>query len=640
MPPFTSRLSRLHGCASDRSPADPVHPTTSPTTAPEVTLSFKDITLDVLTGLPGSGDTSSKKRILHGISGSVRPGELMAIMGPSGAGKSSLINILSAHTPTDHGGTVLLNGAPRRKAMKRLIAYVTQSDLFLPMLTVRETLTFSALLRLPSTLTLEQKRRRVDRVIRMLVLGKSADTKVGGMMMRGISGGERRRLNIGCEILTNPSLLLADEPTSGLDSGTAHAVVETLADMAHSGRAVACSIHQASSAMARNFDSLLLLAEGRTIYYGPMAAAAGYFEREGFPCPRYANICDHVLELVTAEQLHGGDEKIVPLAEAYQRHAAAEAEEAAEAAEAKTEADRFAAGDSAAALVAPEGESRWAVPFAVQFRVLLHRAFLQTRGERITKLNFFQILAISFIMGLVWFDMGRSEKEIQNRLGAVFFLTVFFCFQGLFNALTSFPPERPVISKERAAGSYRLSAYFISRAVSALPVDALFPTVLLCISYGMMGLNENFGRFVAMWAAIQLTQLSVGGLGLLISCVTMDFKKSLVVASVTMLGFMLTGGFYSREDTMPDFISWVQLVSPVKYAYSLTAMIELRDERWRCDSPSAFESCELGGAGFIPGEAILARDNLDELSPTGNAAVLFALGVVTRYLAYLALRRK
>jgi ABC-type lipoprotein export system ATPase subunit len=157
---------------------------------------------------------------LDNVSGHAKPGELMAILGPPGAGKTTLLNVLAGKIPNSalKSGSVFVNGEPRNKRAKRHTAFVLQDDIFFSSLTVRETLTLTGQLLLPSTMSEEQKLQRVEDIIELLKLTKVANSKVGDAMIRGLSGGEKKRLNIANELITDPSLLILDEPTSGLDS--------------------------------------------------------------------------------------------------------------------------------------------------------------------------------------------------------------------------------------------------------------------------------------------------------------------------------------------------------------------------------------------------------------------------------------
>ncbi|GLE08788.1 hypothetical protein PINS_up020203 [Pythium insidiosum] len=258
--------------------------------APQLTLEWRDLNLQVKVKNSKTKDVETKK-ILSDVSGTARPGELLVIMGPSGAGKSSLLDCIAGRNVAVQG-SIALNGAPWSKRMKRFSAYVMQDDLFYETITVREHLLFQARLRMGGKFSPEQYTKRVDTVIEELGLSKCRDTYIGGAMLRGISGGERKRLSFATEILTNPSLLFVDEPTSGLDSYMAETVVMQLQQLARDGRTVIATIHQPSSELFTLFDKLYLLADGATVYSGNASDAVEYFAKLGLQCPSFVNPTD------------------------------------------------------------------------------------------------------------------------------------------------------------------------------------------------------------------------------------------------------------------------------------------------------------------------------------------------------------
>jgi ABC-type multidrug transport system ATPase subunit len=253
-----------------------------------------------------AGSSAREKTIISGMSGVVRPGEMLAMLGPSGSGKTTLLTALGGR----HGGRAVLsgkvtyNGQPFSSAVKRRTGFVTQHDVLYPHLTVTETLWYTALLRLPRALSAGEKRAQAEAVARELGLGKVAHSMVGGVRgVRGLSGGERKRVSIGLEVLVDPSLLLLDEPTSGLDSTTAARIVGTLRRMAAEGaRTVVVTIHQPSSRLYHMFDKVLLLsADGRPIYYGRTADTLAYFASVGFASPLSVNPADLMLDLANGK---------------------------------------------------------------------------------------------------------------------------------------------------------------------------------------------------------------------------------------------------------------------------------------------------------------------------------------------------
>lgn len=236
--------------------------------------------------------------ILKGVSGVVSPGELLAILGPSGSGKSTLLSALGGRDKgTINSGSITYNGKTFSKKVKQNMGYVAQDDVFYPHLSVAETLVFAALLRLPNSLTKQEKVSHAQVIMNELDLSHCKDTIMGGPSLRGVSGGEWKRVSIGQELLTNPSLLLLDEPTSGLDSTTARKIVLTMSELAKGGRTIAMTIHQPSSKVFYMFQKILLLSDGNSFYFGKGEYVMNYFSSIGYVPPLAMNPSDFLLDL-------------------------------------------------------------------------------------------------------------------------------------------------------------------------------------------------------------------------------------------------------------------------------------------------------------------------------------------------------
>lgn len=198
-------------------------------------------------------------------------------------------------------GTILMNGKERSANFKSLIGYVTQEDMIMGTLTVKENIMFSANVRLSSKLSKEKKKFMVEEVLKELGLTHVCDSKVGTEYSRGISGGERKRANIAMELIIKPSILFLDEPTTGLDSSTSYSVICLLNELAKKGRTVILSIHQARYAIFKLIDNLLLLGNGSVIYHGPTGNALSFFNSIGYQCEEFNNPADFFLDVITGD---------------------------------------------------------------------------------------------------------------------------------------------------------------------------------------------------------------------------------------------------------------------------------------------------------------------------------------------------
>lgn len=247
------------------------------------------------------------KQILNSLQGVAHPGEITAIMGASGAGKTTFLDILARKNKRGLvSGDFFVNGEKVSDTdFRTVVGFVDQEDTMLPTLTVHETILNSALLRLPRDMTRAAKEQRVTEVEKQLGIYHIKDSLIGSEegKGRGISGGEKRRVGIACELVTSPSILFLDEPTSGLDAYNAFNVIECLVTLAKDfKRTVIFTIHQPRSNIVALFDRLVLLAQGRPVYSGPFRQCQDYFDRIGYPCPPGFNIADFLVDLT----MHAG----------------------------------------------------------------------------------------------------------------------------------------------------------------------------------------------------------------------------------------------------------------------------------------------------------------------------------------------
>uniref|UniRef100_K4A6K2 ABC transporter domain-containing protein n=1 Tax=Setaria italica TaxID=4555 RepID=K4A6K2_SETIT len=459
----------------------------------------------------------SPREILGGISGSASPGEVLALMGPSGSGKTTLLSILGGRAGGGAvEGCISYNDEPYCKSLKRRIGFVTQDDVLFTHLTVKETLTYAALLRLPRTMTRQQKKERAMDIIYELGLERCQDTMIGGSFVRGVSGGERKRVCIGNEILINPSLLFLDEPTSGLDSTTALRIVQLLHDIAEDGKTVITTIHQPSSRLFHNFDKLILLGKGSLLYFGKASEAMPYFQSIGCT-PLFAmNPAEFLLDLANGntndvsvpseldDKVHMENHNLENnnskndcrpsaqdvheyLVDAYETRVAFKEKK-------KLLAPLPISDDLKATITSSKRE--WGTSWWQQYSILFCRGIKERRHDYLSWMRITQVIATSVILGLLWWRSDpRTLKGLEDQAGLLFFIAVFWGFFPVFTAIFTFPQERAMLNKERAVDMYKLSAYFLARTTSDLPLDLFLPVVFMVIVYFMAGLKATATHF-------------------------------------------------------------------------------------------------------------------------------------------------
>ncbi|KAG6543584.1 hypothetical protein Mapa_014947 [Marchantia paleacea] len=264
-------------------------------------LEIEDLTYTVVKKHKKDGKWVTREvDLLHGISGHASKGQVTAVMGPSGAGKSTFLDALAGRIASGSlGGLITVDGQPVSPSMmKRMSAYVMQDDQLFPMLTVWETLWFAAEVRLSQTMSRDEKRDRVMKLIDQLGLTNAQNTYIGDEGTRGISGGEKRRVSIGVDIIHEPSLLFLDEPTSGLDSTSAFSVMERIQNIAEEGSTVLLTIHQPSYRIQQLLNHLVILARGKLIYAGSPSYLGTHLASFGREVPRGENSIEYLLDVI------------------------------------------------------------------------------------------------------------------------------------------------------------------------------------------------------------------------------------------------------------------------------------------------------------------------------------------------------
>ena len=241
------------------------------------------------------------KKILSGVTGTMPRGSCWGIMGGSGAGKSTFVNVLMGKLQAT-AGTMKINGWQKDMSKyKKLIGYVPQDDILFPELTVRENILHSARVRLPASWRDKAIQDHVDSLIACLQLTHVQHSRVGDARKPVISGGQRKRVNIGVELAAGPMAIFLDEPTSGLDATSAATIMRLIKAISKLGVTTIAIIHQPREQIFAGFDQLLLLAEGQSVYSGPTEEVSGYFETLGFAFPQRANPADTLIDIITGD---------------------------------------------------------------------------------------------------------------------------------------------------------------------------------------------------------------------------------------------------------------------------------------------------------------------------------------------------
>nr|XP_034967933.1 broad substrate specificity ATP-binding cassette transporter ABCG2-like [Zootoca vivipara] len=614
------------------------------------TMTFHHISyrVKVKTGIYGFRKVV-KKDVLTDVSGVMKPG-LNAILGPTGCGKSSLLDILATRkNPRGLSGDILINGFPLPPNFKCISGYVVQDDVVMGTLTVRENLEFSAALRLPLSMSKKEKRERVETVIKELDLSKVADSKIGTYFFRGVSGGERKRTCIGLELITHPTVLFLDEPTTGLDASTANAVLLLLKRMSVQGRTIIFSIHQPRYSIYKLFDSLTLLAAGRLLYHGPCENALPYFKGLGYLCEPYNNPADFFLDIINEDstafslssqtaidednEMEDIDSIALGLAARFTRSAYYK--------QMIADLDALSSDDKKKTTVY-EGIP-YTTPFLHQLKWVSKRTFKNLLGN--PQNSTAQICIATFlglIVGSVFAGVKNDATGIQNRVGALFFLTTNQCLNSI-TTVELFITEKRIFIHEYISGYYRVSAYFFSKIIADMvPMRTLPGIILTSLNYFLIGFKPTVVAFFTMMFTVILVAYTASSMSLAIATGQNVTSVANLIINICFVFMIVFSGVLVNITTISPWLMWLKYFSIPRYGLNALQVNEFTGLKFctefeqgvnvTCIAPSPFTICT--------GEEYLKMQGIDMtfLGMMMNYVALMCMTIIFLLIAYLKLK--
>ncbi|XP_053477972.1 broad substrate specificity ATP-binding cassette transporter ABCG2-like isoform X2 [Ictalurus furcatus] len=547
------------------------------------TVSFHNIQYSVTIKSSSCKKKSVTKDILVDLNGIMKPG-LNAILGPTGSGKSSFLDVLAARKdPSGLSGEVLIDGAPQPSNFKCLSGYVVQDDVVMGTLTVRENLCFSAALRLSSTVKQKEKEDRVNRLISELGLSKVADRRVGTQLIRGISGGERKRTSIGMEMIIDPSVLFLDEPTTGLDASTANSVLLLLKRMANNGHTIIMSIHQPRYSIYQLFDNLTLLVSGKQVYHGPAHNALDYFANIGYECETHNNPADFFLDVINGDSIAASMAKLqtaeaedIELEEpgstrqSIEEHLVEEYTKSSYAQETKAELERIMRGKE----YSTKPKSRtitYNCGFFHQLNWVVKRTFRNLMLNPQTSIAQLAVtIFLALIVGAIFFGVKYDQSGIQNRFGALFFITTNQCFSTL-SAAELFITERKLFIHEYTSGYYSVSVYFLSKILSDIITLRTIPAVVFtCIVYFMIGFKLTPAAFFIFLFTVILVAYTATAMTMAISVGQSVVAVANILLTVAFVFMMIFSGLLVNLESIMAWLAWLKYLSIPHYGLTVT----------------------------------------------------------------------
>ena len=522
----------------------------------EVSLYWEDIRFQV-----------GELEILKGVTGISRPREVTAIMGSSGSGKTSLLSILSNQIFPNKkniiSGTIKLNDKLIKEVdFQSYVKYVMQQDILLPTLTPRESLRFAARLKVGgSTHSINQL---VDELLEKLKISNVAENLIGNEYIKGLSGGEKKRLCIGMEMVSDSPVLILDEPTSGLDSHTAKLVIALLKASANEGKTILMTIHQPSEDIYEMIDTLILMASGNFIYQGPQNDARTHFDNLGYICQEHTPPPDHfmrILHIKNTQKLNKDEETRINL---------------------------FISTYNSKATKIDLKHSTKEIPYTISnykaslpnvLKICVERSFHNAkRNPMLFAVKMMQAVVMGTILALLFRDLGYGRTQVANRKGLLFFINVNVTFFGVIGNCLTFPVERPIMIKDYKEGLYGIIPYFFSKLVAELPVVFMFSLIYSLLCYFATDLNlESADKYFSFFGILFITHLCGMSIGNFAGSVSVDFEAANVFSSAFAAPLMLFGGFFSNTNSLSTAFEWIKYFSPFSRGYEAFILNEFED---------------------------------------------------------------
>ncbi|GAX77358.1 hypothetical protein CEUSTIGMA_g4804.t1 [Chlamydomonas eustigma] len=605
---------------------------------------------------------SSSSSILSSLSGCCHEGHLLGLLGPSGSGKSTLLNVLSGQIQ-DGGrwkvqGNLTLHGYPAAAGqLSSICAFVPQHDMLLPSLTVEECLLCSAALRMSSSATVSQAKDRVATVMKELKIEHLRGlTSSSSGSTREISGGERRRVSIGMELVTDTRLLILDEPTSGLDSFNALSLVNLLSALARGSdgkapRIVIASLHQPSPSMFVILDQVILLANGQLIYSGSPESAPAAFLSLGIPCPAGLSIAEHMLVAVgdpaQAHLLHGSNMaqnlrlKLCEPGSMLVGHGAWTKQQSGAASVetplGSTPCDGYVHVQGKRGM---DGERQ-----GLTFTSMLHMALLRQPGVLMWSSMaglfrspaFFLMhiaggMAMGLLVGFVFFNISVETTDgVIGRLGTLFFAVNVVSFPAL-SALESVLSEQQVVERELCRGYYSPLTYILIKlVVDGFLLRVTSTAVFGVLFYWIVGFRANATAFTIFLGVLLTLSSLIGALVLSLTSLLGSSGRTIITTTTMLLIFALFSGFLANMENMTWVLRWICYVSPFRWSWMSLVINEVRPLNL------TLSVATLPPVHNYPGGELLLTLGTDPTQLTTNIIALVCEYVGVFLLAVLAL---
>lgn len=565
------------------------------------------------------------KQILRNFDGIMRSGELLIVLGRPGSGCSTLLKSMTGQMHglnMDNDSIVHYNGIKQKQMIKEFqgeVIYNQEVDKHFPHLTVGQTLEHAAAMRMPQRRPLGTSRedavKHVTQVV-MAVYGLSHtyNTKVGNDFVRGVSGGERKRVSIAEMALASSALAAWDNSTRGLDSATALTFIKALrlnADLSGSTHAVA--IYQASQAIYDLFDKAIVLYEGRQIFFGKAEKGKAYFERMGFYCPTRQTTGDFLTSVTNPaeRQAREGHEDKVPRTpddfEKYWRNSPEYQELMSEIQEYEKE---FPVGDDAELKAFREyknetqakharPKSPFVVSVPMQVKLNTKRSWQRIWGDKASTFTpmIFNVI-IALIIGSIFFNSPAATSAFTAR-GAVLFFAILINALSAISEINSLYDQRPIVEKHKSYAFYHPATEAIAGIVMDIPLKFAVATCFNLVLYFMAGLRREPAQFFLFFLIAFISIFVMSAVFRTLAAVTKTISQAMALSGVMVLALVVYTGFVIPTRYMKDWFGWIRWINPIFYGFEILVANEFHGRDFACSEFVPTLSLSDGGETFI-----------------------------------------
>lgn len=566
-----------------------------------------------------------KKRILHDVSFTAYPTEFVGLMGPSGAGKTTLMMALNGYTPPATGRS-LVNGVDlyaNYNSFRGNIGYVPQDDIVFPQLTVYESLYYTARLRLPADTTHEEIDSKIQLILSKLEIQQTRDVLIGDALKKGISGGQRKRVNLAQELITEPSLLFLDEPTSGLASEDTINVMRLLRGLADDGKTILLTIHQPSLEAYRLMDNVIYLVQGHMAYYGPAypdsithfhPEVRGAQEREKLLADPGNALKPLAIEQRKAFEIPDRAEQQRVLEASIQRRRQLYLESRYFREFVYDRAGPTAATDVQLQPGAKQKTDRRGV--LRQWRILTSRAArIKWKDRANTAILMVQAPIIAGVLAGVFATPGGEGQyfdAIARGPAALFLLVASAVWFGCSNSAREIVSEQAIYRRERMV-NLMIPSYVLSKVAVLGTVCAVQCLVLLLICYFPLHLEGHFGM---MYLILLLTSLAGLGMGLTLSALVRSAEAAVALVPLLLIPQIILGGVIMPVHEMNAGMRILSSTMVARWGYEAMLHVEYGDDtlgaiQQQCDIPQCVWSIGATGYTYYSGDPTEQSDAAD-----------------------------